>query len=174
MNDFKWRHFRGEIILWGVRWYCKYGISYRNLEEMLEGTGRQCRSHDAVPLGSALCARDGEAFALVLEAAGAFTQLARRRDVRQGQGQMGLPLSGRRQGRRHHRLLPVGDAEHESRQALPGQGPQRFEGLGKAFEDQHGQGTHLWSGDRGPQEGRQAAGGDAAPAGEISQQRGRS
>lgn len=34
-SDFKWRHFRGEIILWAVRWYCKYGISYRDLEEML-------------------------------------------------------------------------------------------------------------------------------------------
>ena len=39
MDDFKWRHFRGEIILWGVRWYCKYGISYRNLEEMLAERG---------------------------------------------------------------------------------------------------------------------------------------
>lgn len=35
MNDFKWRHFQGGIILWAVRWYCKYGISYRELEEML-------------------------------------------------------------------------------------------------------------------------------------------
>jgi transposase-like protein len=26
MNDFKWKHFRGEIILGCVRWYCKYGI----------------------------------------------------------------------------------------------------------------------------------------------------
>ncbi len=35
MGDFKWRHFRGEMmILWAVRWYCKYGISYRELEEM--------------------------------------------------------------------------------------------------------------------------------------------
>ena len=41
MGDFKWRHFRGEIILWGVRWYCKYGISYRNLEEMLAERGAQ-------------------------------------------------------------------------------------------------------------------------------------
>ena len=32
--DFKWRRFQGEIILWAVRWYCKYGVSYRNLEEM--------------------------------------------------------------------------------------------------------------------------------------------
>jgi transposase-like protein len=33
-GDFKWRHFMGEIILWAVRWYCKYGVSYRDLEEM--------------------------------------------------------------------------------------------------------------------------------------------
>lgn len=35
MNDFKWKRFRGEIILGCVRWYCKYGISYRDLEEMM-------------------------------------------------------------------------------------------------------------------------------------------
>ncbi len=35
MDDFKWKHFRGEIILGCVRWYCKYGISYRDLEEMM-------------------------------------------------------------------------------------------------------------------------------------------
>ena len=35
MNDFKWQHFQSVIILWAVRWYCKYGISYRGLEEML-------------------------------------------------------------------------------------------------------------------------------------------
>ena len=35
MSDFKWRHFRGEMILGCVRWYCKYGISYRDLEEMM-------------------------------------------------------------------------------------------------------------------------------------------
>ena len=35
MSEFKWRHFSGEIILQCVRWYCKYGISYRKLEEMM-------------------------------------------------------------------------------------------------------------------------------------------
>jgi transposase, IS6 family len=35
MSDFKWKHFQGEIILGCVRWYCKYGISYRDLEEMM-------------------------------------------------------------------------------------------------------------------------------------------
>ena len=39
MGDFKWRHFRGEIILWAVRWSCKYGISYRELEEMMTERG---------------------------------------------------------------------------------------------------------------------------------------
>ena len=35
MNPFHDRNFQGEIILWAVRWYCKYGISYRELQEML-------------------------------------------------------------------------------------------------------------------------------------------
>ena len=35
MSEFKWRHFSGEIILQCVHWYCKYGISYRDLEEMM-------------------------------------------------------------------------------------------------------------------------------------------
>jgi len=35
MSDFKWKHFRREIILGCVRWHCKYGISYRDLEEMM-------------------------------------------------------------------------------------------------------------------------------------------
>lgn len=34
MNDFKGYHFRGEVILWEMRWYCRYGISYRDLETM--------------------------------------------------------------------------------------------------------------------------------------------
>ena len=39
MGDFKWRHFVGEIILKAVRWYCKYGISCRELEEMMTERG---------------------------------------------------------------------------------------------------------------------------------------
>ncbi len=39
MSDFKWRHFLGDIILSAVRWYCKYGISYRELAEMLDERG---------------------------------------------------------------------------------------------------------------------------------------
>ena len=39
MSAFKWRQFAGEVIHWAVRWYCKYGISYRELEEMLGERG---------------------------------------------------------------------------------------------------------------------------------------
>ncbi len=35
MSDFKWRQFQGEVILWAVRWYCRYGICYRDLEQMM-------------------------------------------------------------------------------------------------------------------------------------------
>ncbi len=34
-HPFKWRHFKGEIILLCVRWYLRYPLSYRNLEEMM-------------------------------------------------------------------------------------------------------------------------------------------
>ena len=37
--DLKWRHFHGEVIMQCVRWYCRYGISYRDLEEMMAERG---------------------------------------------------------------------------------------------------------------------------------------
>jgi transposase-like protein len=38
-NAFKWRHYEGEIILQSVRWYLRYALSYRDLEEMLAERG---------------------------------------------------------------------------------------------------------------------------------------
>ena len=34
-DPFKWRHYQGEIILLCVRWYLRYALSYRDLEEMM-------------------------------------------------------------------------------------------------------------------------------------------
>lgn len=34
-EPFKWRHFQSELILLCVRWYLRYPLSYRNLEEMM-------------------------------------------------------------------------------------------------------------------------------------------
>jgi transposase-like protein len=39
MSEFKWRQFEDEIILWAVRWYCRYGISYCDLEQMMGERG---------------------------------------------------------------------------------------------------------------------------------------
>ena len=39
MSVFKRRRFPAEIILLCVRWYCRYGISYRDLEEMMGERG---------------------------------------------------------------------------------------------------------------------------------------
>ena len=38
-NPFKWRHFEPTIILLCVRWYCRYQLSYRDLEEMMQERG---------------------------------------------------------------------------------------------------------------------------------------
>jgi hypothetical protein len=39
MSDFKGRRFPTDVILVCVRWYCKYGISYRDLEEIMAERG---------------------------------------------------------------------------------------------------------------------------------------
>ncbi|MGB7341215.1 MAG: IS6 family transposase, partial [Phototrophicaceae bacterium] len=38
-NPFKWHHYEGEIILLCVRWYLRYALSYRDLEEMMSERG---------------------------------------------------------------------------------------------------------------------------------------
>ena len=38
-SPFKWRHFEGQIILLCVRWYLRYCLSYRDLEEMMAERG---------------------------------------------------------------------------------------------------------------------------------------
>ena len=40
-NPFKGRQFTAEIILWAVRWYLPFPISYRDLERMLSDRGVQ-------------------------------------------------------------------------------------------------------------------------------------
>jgi transposase-like protein len=44
--DFKGSHLERDIILWGVRWYLAYPISYRQLEEMMSDRGYNAE-HDA-------------------------------------------------------------------------------------------------------------------------------
>ena len=38
-KDFKWKHFQASIILWAVRWYSRFAISYRDLVIMAQERG---------------------------------------------------------------------------------------------------------------------------------------
>lgn len=38
-SPFKWRQFEPELILLCVRWYLRYALSYRDLEEMMRERG---------------------------------------------------------------------------------------------------------------------------------------
>ena len=38
-NPFKWRHYQSEVILLTVRWYLRYALSYRDIEEMMTERG---------------------------------------------------------------------------------------------------------------------------------------
>jgi transposase-like protein len=38
-SPFKWRHYAPDVILLCVRWYCRYQLSYRDVEEMMHERG---------------------------------------------------------------------------------------------------------------------------------------
>src|SRR5947209_8969528 len=38
-SPFKWRHFASDIIVLCIRWYLRYALSYRDLEEMMAERG---------------------------------------------------------------------------------------------------------------------------------------
>ena len=40
-HPFQWRHFQSDILLLCVRWYLRYALSYRDLEEMMLERGLQ-------------------------------------------------------------------------------------------------------------------------------------
>ena len=123
MSDFKGRHFRGEIVLWAVRWYCRYPISYRDLEAMMTERGVAVDHSTIYRLGAAFRAGDGETSALAVAPA-AVAELARRRDLHQGPRQVGVSVPGGGQAREHDRFLSLGD---------PATPRQRSRFLGKAL-----------------------------------------
>ena len=66
-NPFKWRHYPGDIIMWCVRWYLRYPISFTHRAEMaVERTGYQCQLHLA--MGPGLRSRIGQALPTPSEA----------------------------------------------------------------------------------------------------------
>jgi len=52
---FRGRHFQDEIIVLCLRWYLRYSLSYRDLEEMMAKAGTEPGSFYDRSLVSALC-----------------------------------------------------------------------------------------------------------------------
>jgi transposase-like protein len=59
-TPFKWRHFEAEIILLNVRWYLRYPLSYRDLEEMMLERGLHVDHTTIYRSRATLCTRTGE------------------------------------------------------------------------------------------------------------------
>ena len=58
-DDFKWRHYEGEIILTSVRGYLRYCLSYRDMAKILSDRGLSvvhttifCWVNDILPLST--------------------------------------------------------------------------------------------------------------------------
>ena len=96
---FKGRHFDRSVILLCIRWYLAYNLSLRNLEEMMAERGILSRSRDHSQMGYPVLARTSEALQCPQE--GRHQQVARRRNLHQGQRSLDVPLPGDRQQRRH-------------------------------------------------------------------------
>ena len=63
MIEFKGSHFERDVILWGVRWYVAYPISYRQLEEMMKSAASKSTISTAQSLGGQVRAVAGSAIA---------------------------------------------------------------------------------------------------------------
>ena len=94
-------------------------------------------------LGAGLCVGDREAAALAPSARQLVAILARGRNMHQGLMETGVSVPRGRQPWRHHRLPPVADPECKGRQAVPGQGVARLQGVGEALCHQHEQAKRL-------------------------------
>ena len=115
-KEFKGRQFTAEVILWAVRWYLMFPISYRDLELMLQDRG--------VAVDHTTLFRWIQAYAPELEKRirphlrREQRLVAGRRDIRQGEGPLDLPVSGGRQPGPDDRLPALGQAGCRGREAV--------------------------------------------------------
>jgi len=55
LHPFKRHHFQTDLILLCVRWYLRYALSYRELEEIMLERELKARSYHDLPVGLAVC-----------------------------------------------------------------------------------------------------------------------
>ncbi len=118
MTDFKWRHFRGDVILWAVRWYCRYPISYRDLEEMLAERGISV-DHTTIYRWVQCYAPEMEKRLRWFWRRGFDPSWRPDETYVKVRGQVDLPVPGSRQAGRHDRFLPVADPQRQGSEAVP-------------------------------------------------------
>ena len=104
---FKGFRFPPEMIVVAVRWYLRYGLSYRDVEELLAERG--------VEVDHVTVFRWVQRFTpLLADAAGLpprpRRQLVRRRDIREGCGPLAVRVPGRRPARAGHRRARLSPA----------------------------------------------------------------
>ena len=90
---FEGRHFECEVIIRCVHWYLRFKLSLRDLVEMMAERGLSMGAYDNHALGAAL--RSGVRETLAPICPGGWPVMAGRRDLRQDQRQMVLPVSCR-------------------------------------------------------------------------------
>src|ERR1700712_1482276 len=115
---FKGRQVISEVILWAVRWYLMFPISYRDLELMLADRG--------VDVDHTTIFRWIQAYAPELEKRIRphlrMSNGSWRVDLCEGEGSLDLPVSRARQPRSDHRLPAVGQARRRGGEAVLPQG----------------------------------------------------
>ena len=99
---FKWQHFEPEVIVCAVRWYLRFSLSYRDVEELIMERGLPA-DHTTMALGAALRPRTEQETPAGIESNQRL--LEGRRNVHfPGRG-LAVPGSCRRFHRRHGGLL---------------------------------------------------------------------
>ena len=168
MSDFKGRHFRGEIVLWAVRWYCRNAANYRDLEAMMTECG--------VAVDHSTIYRWVQCFAPEMEKRLRW-QWRRPQSRSWRVDETYIKVRGKwatctvRSTSLETRTISISRRPATPRQRSDSSGPERIEGVGAARGAQHRPGADLCRCHRGAQGREQMPEEHEAQAGEVPQQR---
>ncbi len=168
MTDFKWRHFQGDVILWAVRWYCRYPISYRDLEEMLAERGISV-DHTTIYRWVQCYAPEMEKRLRWFWRRGFDPSWRAWMKPTSRCGASGPTCTGQSTSGATRSISTCRRPAAPRQRSGSGQGPARPEALGKACHAQYRQSAELWCSDHRIEARRKAGPGDGPPAGEVSQ-----
>ncbi len=141
-------------MLWAVRWYCRYGVSYRDLEQMMGERGVSV-DHSTIYRWVQKYAPEIEKRLRWQWRQPSSTSWRVDETYIKVRGQWAYLWRAVDKFGRYDRLLPLINTQRRGGEAVPRQGAERFEELGAAARHQHGQGADLCRGARRVEEGGQ-------------------